>query len=205
MHSHTTDSHSCGDMSDSEILTTSKFKRKRKVKDGSNSASDFRVRHVKSKQRHLSWFLPYVENPSAENVNWLKYFRRRFCAPCCKHKEILCDLKDQPLFSQWWDDSFSWKGSSSIYLEFLSPGESRCLDRGWTLDDVSESFGISISVLSVFFWRILLLLEVVNFTKTMLTFLQKTKRHCVMLVNARWLFLQVTLLQRNHLTSFVWK
>ena len=139
------------EMSSCEEKKKPDLPKKRKSRDGTFNVVQCGERLIKAKQRFSSWFLLYVDNPNLEDVSFLKDFRKRFRLPYCKYKELLFELKENPLFSRWGDYSYSCAGIPSSPMELLLLGALRYLGRGWTFDDVSESTGISENVLMHFF------------------------------------------------------
>ena len=128
-----------------------KAKISRKTRPGTLSLVEYNGRIMKAKHRYSAWFLMYVDNPNLSDVTYLKDFRRRFRLPYYKYKELLFELKNHPMFARWWDDSVSASKIPTSPLELLLLGALRYLSRGWTFDDITESTGISISVLTYFF------------------------------------------------------
>ena len=55
------------------------------------------------------------------------------------------------MFARWWDDSASACKIPASPMELLLFGSLRYLGREWTFDDITESTGISINVLTHFF------------------------------------------------------
>jgi len=140
-----------------QIKPDNKTKKKRKARNGTFNVVTFNGRKIKAKHRYSAWFMLYVENPDVTDSNFLKDFRRRFRLPYFSYKELLNDLKKNPIFTRWWDFSCSAAGIPCSPMELLLLGSLRYLGRGWTFDDVSESTGISVDV-------------VVNFFETFVTF-----------------------------------
>ena len=86
------------EQSSNEETNPVKSRKKRKSRAGTYNIVQHGERLIKAKQRYSSWFLLYVDHPNIGDESFLKDFRRRFRLPHYKHKELLLDVKNNPLF-----------------------------------------------------------------------------------------------------------
>ena len=94
------------------------------------------------------WYKLYIEQPSNDD-HTLKLFQRRFRLTHSSYLDLLNDIKQHDLFSQWVNCDMCGSEPSSIALLLL--GTLRYLGRAHTFDDINEATAISREVVRSFF------------------------------------------------------
>lgn len=89
--------------------------------------------------RKTFWSMYYLNSFPIGDQVFERKFRTRFRIPFYYFKELLSDVKTNPLFKRWQHR----KVDTPIVFGLLLLGTLRYLGRGWTFDDLEESTAIS--------------------------------------------------------------
>ena len=89
--------------------------------------------------RKTFWSMYYLNSFPVGDIFFEKKFRTRFRIPYHYFKELLSDIKNNPLFKRWQHK----RVDKPIVFGLLLLGALRYLGRGWTFDDLEESTAIS--------------------------------------------------------------
>ena len=99
----------------------------------------------------------YVDCPLLDNDRFNRAFRRRFRMPHNSFQAIVAmAAQEDALFRRWREGAVNTIGQPAAPLPLLILSVLRYLGRGWLLDDLSESIGISEEVIRVFLHSFLL-------------------------------------------------
>ena len=102
--------------------------------------------------RLSAWWIYYIQDPEPQSIHWSKMFRSRFRLPYASFQDLIRLINDKggELFARWTIKRVTLSGdgrrrgggaiSKISPIELLLLGSLRFLGRGWTFDDVQESY-----------------------------------------------------------------